>query len=484
MKSIWYLTIFIIGITQIYAKEKTNILLFTADDLHSDSLGVYGGLPKNLTPNLDKFASEGMQFNRAHVNVAICYPCRTVIGTGLYSHRSGGMGFMPSRPEVPNVIDIMKKGGYLTGVLGKQAHSTPKPGSKWDYAFDQKALGNGRSPKLYKKRSIDFFKKSKAENKPFYFMVNSHDPHRPYCYPQKLTKGEEMPSKVYTAKDVSVPGFLPDLQGVREEFAAYLNSTRRLDDTFGAVMEALEESGFAKNTVVLFISDNGIAMPFAKCNAWLYSSKTPLLVRYPKVVAPGTVNNNHFVSTIDFLPTFLEITGVPAPRDIDGRSFLSLLQGKNQPNRELVFTQIDKKVSGTAVPMRAVQNKKFGYIYNAFREDSRYSNNNEGRTMKSMERAARTDKAIAERIKLFRHRIMEEFYDLEKDPNCLNNLINKPEYKTQIEALKKQLRSNMQMTKDPMLKAFDNMHNRKIVDQVIQATYGKSVTKKKRKKQK
>ena len=71
MKSIWYLTIFIIGITQIYAKEKTNILLFTADDLHSDSLGVYGGLPKNLTPNLDKFASEeeGYGFTKTLVPV-------------------------------------------------------------------------------------------------------------------------------------------------------------------------------------------------------------------------------------------------------------------------------------------------------------------------------------------------------------------------------------------------------------------------------
>ena len=73
---------------------------------------------------------------------------------------------MPSRPDVPNVIDIMKDGGYLTGILGKQAHSTPKPSSKWDYAFDQKDLGNGRSPKLYKQRSIDFFKKCKEEDKP------------------------------------------------------------------------------------------------------------------------------------------------------------------------------------------------------------------------------------------------------------------------------------------------------------------------------
>ncbi|MCH2206139.1 MAG: sulfatase [Lentisphaerales bacterium] len=464
--------------------SKVNILLFTADDLHSESLGVYGGMPQDLTPNLDKFASQRIQFQKAHVNVAICYPCRTVIGTGLYSHRSGGMGFMPSHPGVPNVIDLMKKGGYMTGILGKQAHSTPKPTSSWDFAFDQKDLGNGRSPKLYKQRSKDFFDKCKKENKPFYFMVNSHDPHRPYCYPEKLLKGAEMPSKVYKPEDVSIPGFLPDLPGVRQEYAAYLNSTRRLDDTFGAVIQGLEESGYAENTLVMFMSDNGIAMPFAKCNTWFYSSRTPLLLRWPKAIKAGQNDDSHFVSTIDFLPTFLEITGVNGPSDLDGKSLTSLLKGHNQEGREFVFTQIDKKAGSAAVPMRAIQNHKFGYIYNAFKEEDRYRNNNEGLTMKAMEEAAKTDKTIADRIQLFRHRIKEEFYDIEKDPNCLNNLIDNPEYKTQIESFKAKLAVNMKATKDPILKAFENMDDRTIVDQVIIDTYGKPVAKKKKNKKK
>ncbi len=84
-----------------------------------------------------------------------------------------------------------------------------------------------------------------------------------------------MPSRVYKAAEVTVPGFLPDLPGVRQELAQYLNSTRRLDDTFGRVMQALDESGMADDTLVIFISDNGIAVPFAKCNAWFHSSRTP-----------------------------------------------------------------------------------------------------------------------------------------------------------------------------------------------------------------
>ena len=146
------------GIGSTAAAEKTNILLFTADDLHAESLGVYGGMPADLTPNLNAFAAEGLRFNRAHVNVAICAPCRAVIATGRYSHRSGAMGFMPAREDVPDIVNTMQAGGYLAGILGKVNHSSPKTSMNWDYAFDQKDLGNGRNPEIYYQRSKTFLR--------------------------------------------------------------------------------------------------------------------------------------------------------------------------------------------------------------------------------------------------------------------------------------------------------------------------------------
>lgn len=462
-------------VTTSRTEEPVNILLFTADDLHAESLGVYGGRPADVTPNLDAFAAEGLFFNRAHVNTAICAPCRAIIATGRYGHRSGAMGFMSARNDVPDVVTTFQEAGFHTGILGKQSHSTPKVNMKWDYAFDQKDLGDGRSPKLYYERSVTFLKQAKGAGKPFYFMVNSHDPHRPYCYPDNLRKGAEMPSKVYRAEDVTVPGFLPDLPGLREEFAAYLNSTRRLDDTFGRVMEALEETGFTDNTLVLFITDNGLAMPFAKCNAWYHATRTPLLVRWPGVVKPGTQDDEHFVSVVDFFPTFMEATGVEAPAGIDGQSFLPLLKGKKQQNgRERVFTTIDSKAGGDYVPMRAVQNGKFGYIYNPFANDEFwYRNNNEGLAMKAMNEAAENDEAIKARIDLFRYRVPEEFYDLEKDPDCLHNLIDNPEFKEVIAKMQAQLVVDMERTDDPMLEAYQNKGDRAKVDAVLEATYGK-----------
>ncbi|MFP6677922.1 MAG: sulfatase, partial [Pirellulaceae bacterium] len=325
------------------AVEQPNILLFTADDLHAESLGVFGGRPLDLTPNLDRFATQGVLFNRAHVNAAICAPCRAILATGRYSHRSGAMGFMKAREDVPDIVTTFQQAGYLAGILGKYGHSTPKNSMTWDYHFDQKELGNGRNPELYYQRAKTFLERSKREGKPFYFMVNSHDPHRPYCNPAKLTRGAAMPSRTYDPSEVHVPGFLPDLPGVRAELAQYLNSTRRLDDTFGKVMQALEESGYADNTLVVFISDNGIAVPFAKCNAWFHSTRTPMLVRWPGVVKAGTRNDVDFVSTVDFFPTFVDATDVKSPAGLDGRSFVALLKGESQENRQFVFSQIDSK---------------------------------------------------------------------------------------------------------------------------------------------
>lgn len=453
--------------------DRPNILLFTADDLHAESLGVYGGRPRNLTPNLDAFAAEGMLFRRAHVNVAICAPCRAVIATGRYSHRSGAMGFMPAREDVPDIVTTLKAAGYQTGILGKVGHSTPKQSMKWDYAFDQKDLGNGRNPELYYQRSEVFLKEAITAQKPFYFMVNSHDPHRPYCNPQKLTKGAAMPSRIYKPGEVEVPGFLPDLPGVRAELATYLNSTRRLDDTFGKVMQALKESGAAKNTLVLFITDNGIAVPFAKCNAWFHSSHSPLLVRWPGIVTPGSHDDKHFVSVVDFFPTFIDVAGVKNPEGLDGRSFASLLKGQTQAGRKHVFTQIDSKAGNASVPMRCVQDEHFGYIYNPFSDGQYwYRNNNEGQTMAAMIEAAKTDPVIQARVDLFRHRVPEELYDLKNDPDCLHNLIDDPAYIATMNALQAKLVTHMRRTDDPMLVAFENRQDRVKVDAVMLETYG------------
>ena len=123
---------------------------------------------------------------------------------------------------------------------------------------------------------------AKAQAKPFYLIININDPHKPFYgmnNRQELINDPLKPSKIFTDKEVVVPGFLPDTPDVRIELAHYYSSVRRADDCAGAVMQALEESGEADNTVVMFLSDHGMALPFAKTAVWHHSTHTPWIVR-------------------------------------------------------------------------------------------------------------------------------------------------------------------------------------------------------------
>ena len=160
-----------------------NVLLFTADDMHCQSLESFGGKVPGLTPNLDRFAAEGMRFERAHVNVAICQPSRGVLATGRYGHNSGIMGFMHTTRDIPTIMQTLQDAGYLTGILGKVGHSTPHANFQWDFVHDQNELGAGRDPQIYYEYCREFLQRCRQENKPFYFMVNSHDLHRPFHIP-------------------------------------------------------------------------------------------------------------------------------------------------------------------------------------------------------------------------------------------------------------------------------------------------------------
>jgi len=287
-------------------------------------------------------------------------------------------------------------------------------------------------------------------------MVNSHDPHRPFHNPKTAQKSWSTPSKLYSPDEVIVPTYLPDLPEVREELSHYYNSVRRLDDTVGRVLEALEKSGFADNTLVMFLTDNGSAFPFAKANTYLASTRTPLLVRWPGVTKAGSLDHDHCVANVDFFATFMEATGLPQPANLDGRSLVPLFKGDKQDGHDFVFTQIDYTIGGPPKPMRCIQDKKFGYIFNAFSDGKfAYKNNNEGLTFKAMQVKGKTDPEIQARVEMFRHRVPQEFYDLQADPGCIRNLIDSPEHAKLVAQYQTRLRKWMVETNDHNLKAFD-----------------------------
>jgi len=251
---------------------------------------------------------------------------------------------------------------------------------------------------------------------------------------------------------------LPEAPDVHKEIALYYSPVRRCDGTVVAVIRALRESGQAENTLTMFLSDNGIAVPFAKTNCYLHSTRTPWIVIWPGKIKPATVDNRHFISGIDFMPTALDAAGVPEPEGMDGFSFLPILLGRRQAGRDKVFTQFHQTSAKNRYPMRCVQNHRFGYIFNPWSDGERVFKNESqsGLTFKAMRAAAKTDPKIAARVRLFQYRVVEEFYDLANDPDALRNLRDDPRYKKKLDNLREELLKWMKRTNDPALEAFKN----------------------------
>ena len=441
--------------------EAVNALLITVDDMNYNTPGFTGNPVPHITPHIDKLATEGLWIRHAHVTVAICQPSRQCLMTGRYPHNNGAPGFDPIRADVPTLQEQLRAAGYLNGILGKVIHLCPREKFCWDFAVDQADLGEGRDPALYRKYVREFLAKAREAGKPFFLMANSHDPHRPFAgndkgLRERAAKPFPEPDRAYRPAEAHMPGFLPDLPDIRLEVSEYYGSCRRADQTVGEVLRALSESGFVDNTLVMFLSDNGMAFPFAKANCYLASTRTPWLVRWPGRIKAGTIEERQMVSGIDFMPTILDALGLKIPEGLDGRSILPLLLGEKQAGRENVMTVINTLSSKRPYPMRALQTPRFSYIYNSW-SDGKTAYKNEsmsGRTWKAMQGAAETDERVAARTRLFQFRKGEEFYDLDADPDTLKNLAEDGQYREPLREMRRLLEKEMAASRDPLLDGF------------------------------
>jgi len=443
-----------------------NILIVTADDLAYNSVGAFGCRVPGITPNIDRLAGQGIRFTHAHVNTPVCQPCRQSWLTGRFPHNNGAEGFEPIDEDVPTLPEQLKKIGYVNGILGKEIHHQPVDRFFWDFfPFRTETdsvwrKGHSRDPDLFYRYSAKFFKEAKDQENPFFLIANSHDPHRPFVGSRNdtLTWGNNMPpvTRQFTADEIEMLGYLPDIEKVRKEVAQYYGSVYRCDQNIGAVLRALKESGLKENTLVIFLSDHGAAFPFSKAQCYLNSSRTPLIVKWPERIAPGSVDSSHFVTGIDLMPTLMEIAGLPLDPNLDGQSFLPLLYDEKQEDREYAYSSFYQIFAKIRYPMRCVQNKDFGYIFN-FWSDQQLEIRGDatgGLTWRAMLEAAERDPEIAARVDLFRYRVPEEFYNFKDDPDGLINLVDDLAYASELNKFRKQMLLVMEQYKDPALEAY------------------------------
>ena len=459
-------------------KKRPNVLMIVADDMNWDSPGCYGGAAKDITPNIDSLASQGIMFQHAYVNVSVCTPSRSVILTGLFPHNNGAEGFQRIRPGTPTLPGILNEAGYLCGTVGKPLRQQEL--FRWSVTYRWQGVGDedlwGRDPAVYRRFAKDLFAMAKTSKQPFFLMANSHDPHRPFGRGKATRDFEERAesSRTFSPKEVQVPGFLPDLPGVREDLAGYCTSVRRLDDMVGAVIEELSKAGLEENTIVIFLSDHGMPFPAAKFNCYVNSVRTPLIVRWPRQIINGSIDSTHMISAIDLQPTILDAVGLPPATASDGRSFLPLLHGKSQTNRDNVYSQFYHIHGADALPMYSVLTKQSIYIFNPWSNGERNFRRLGTASYKAMREAAKTDTAMAARIRHLIFRTVEESYNLRTDPNCLINLLGSDmtlttEQNHEVEALRIKLREWMVNVKDPALDAFDRRNQRAALEDFVQS---------------
>ncbi|MDQ4421536.1 sulfatase [Sphingobium sp. DEHP117] len=436
----------------IIPRKRMNLLLITADDLDWSLPGFMGGKP-NLMPNLDALARRSHRFVANRTVAPICMPSREAMMTGLVPHRSGGTGFTPVNLGTPTLVTLLKDQGYYTAAIHKVDHMLPQECFAWDYVQQSK----DRSTLVHANGFRVALEEARNGKKPFFINCNSNDPHRPFYGSPQADKVDHNHTGAYKVErevrpdEVVVPPTLEDLPDIRLELSQYWNSAQRLDIAIGNILRALDESGERDNTIVMFCSDHGMPLPFAKATCYDHGSRVPVLISWPGMGEPREFTD--LTTHCDILPTLLDLLGVPAPSDLDGQSWLPQIEGKATERREFVVTYVNTLSSGFSYPMRAIQDQRYALVFSSwadgklkFRSESMF-----GLTFNAMVEAAKTDPKIAARVEQYTLGIPMAFYDLKTDPGQRLNLASDKRHSARIRRMTEALLQEMERTKDPEL---------------------------------
>lgn len=474
------------------AAKPPNVIVFTLDDCDAHSLGCFGSALRGVTPNLDALAADGARFEHAYTVSATCQPSRLALMSGLYMQSSGAVGHdQPLPNDTPTLSSILADAGYFTAIMGKQGHYKPREAFRWTRdrssdgvkyltadSWDQDTVywTMGRSPLGHYRGCKELIGEARAQGRPFFLHINTGDPHRPWPgsadevdIVKLLYKDAPIPirpyEKNYSPIEVPVPGYLPDLPGVRVDLAQYNSALHNGDKAFGAVMTALKESGQYDNTITVCLSDQGASFPLSKQAVYHYGLNLGLIMRMPGLTQPGTVIGGHMIQIIDIMPTLLDVLGLGDKIKCDGKSFLPLLKGEAMRMRDKAFASYNYARHGLQVfPMRTVFTKDYQYIFNAW-YGAKNSNNRPivydgridplaGQCWTAMKTAAANDTELKKRVNFIRLRTREEFYDLSSDPYCRTNQIDNAAYSAQLADLRTSLDRRLEQYNDPLLPSF------------------------------
>ncbi|MFT8989282.1 MAG: sulfatase [Gluconobacter albidus] len=385
------------------------------------------------TPEIASLAREGVTFRQAFSAAPVCSPSRAALLTGQSPHRSGMMGlahrgFRLNDPRQLLFRDLQKF-GYQAVLTGMQ-HVAADPDT---LGYDRNLAYRDESGKWRAEASVvapiaERFLDSRPRQ-PFFLDVGFFETHREYPDPT--------PADLERVR--SVPRPLPDTPEIRHDFAGFGASARQLDAGVGRVLRALSRNGYDRNTLIIFVTDHGIAFPGMKCNLTDDGIGTALIMRGPGLAVGH--QSDVMVSQIDVFPTVYDYLGIPHPSWLAGQSFLPVLQGSQVEIRDAVYAEMTYHASYE--PMRAVRTQRWKYIRRFGSRRQPVLPNCDDSPSKSVWVGAGWPD----------HRLPEEaLYDLTFDPVETGNLCHDPQYGDVLREMRKRLRRWMQETQDPLLK--------------------------------
>ncbi|MCK5566058.1 MAG: sulfatase [Planctomycetes bacterium] len=402
--------------------EKSNFLFILADDCTYRDIGCYGG--QAYTPNIDRLAKQGMRFTHSFQAAPMCSPTRHNIYTGLYPVKSGAYpNHTFAKAGTKSIVHYLKTLGYRVALSGKRHIATKE-------VFPFEYLPGNKNPDM--KAVEGFIEDANSEGKPFCLFACSNEPHSPW------NKGD--PSR-YKPESLKLPPYLVDTQQTRKGFSKYLAEITYLDGQVGELLAMLDRHRLRDDTLVIFTSEQGNSLPFAKWTCYDNGLQNALVARWPGRIKADSVSDA-MIEYVDVVPTFVAAAGgTPAPV-LDGKSYLDVLLGKKHEHKEHVYGMMTTRgiINGSEhFGIRQVRSRQFKYIVNltpdvkfknVFMKDSIYA---------SWQKKAANDADAADKIRRFENRSAEELYDVVNDHYEWNNLADDPKYAK----VKKQLRKKL-----------------------------------------
>ena len=457
--------------------SRPNIIFIMTDDQAVNEMSCYGNEVLD-TPNMDRLAYEGAQFNNCFCTNSLCAPSLASVLTGCYSSLTGITANAEKageteqlNPELPTFPELLKDNGYYTALIGKyQIPLDPSGFDEWSILsgngsyFNPEFIENGMHKKykgyvtdIITYKAIDFLRRM-YQVRPFCLLYHHKAPHYPFKpaprhatmlndfelpYPKTFNDdystrriarlSKDMKFEIGLAGDYNdFPDYFTPLEKKKRIFQRFVKdhylAVYCVDENIGRVLKYLDDLGLTKDTFIIFTSDNGFFLGehgwYDKRFMYEPSLRIPLVIRYPGIVTPGIINNQ-MVLNVDLAPTILDFAGVPVPEHMHGKSLRPQLEGRR--------------------PMGWRHS-----IYYAYYENSRQLKGLEQKDLNDQGLQYFTSHRVGPHrgVRTRQYKLIEyysegdywELFDLEEDPDELENLYGEPEYEDITLYLKDELR--------------------------------------------